>query len=208
MRSLKKKIAVFLVCLSTCIASSGISVFASENNADYGNKKFTACPVPRSSGDESDEEFIKFIENEYNISRNDENVSVQYNGNGTTSIAIVENENQATIFTSPTIEETKLLEEYNENSRSIAWTALVWLFRAYKIGNAIKTGCQVIQGVSGEDVCGRISRQTIESLVAAGTRRQFKVIRSVEKKPCPYPPSSQQCNEPPYAYWKTTLQAC
>lgn len=79
MRSLKKKIAVFLVCLSTCIASSGISVFASENNADYGNKKFTACPVPRSSGDESDEEFIKFIENEYNISRN-ENWKISVNG--------------------------------------------------------------------------------------------------------------------------------
>lgn len=207
MRSLKKKIAIFLVCLSTCIVSSGISVFAYENNADYGNKKFTACPMPRSSGNESDEEFINFIENEYNISRNDSNVSVQYNENGTTSIAIIENKDQVTIFTSPTAEETELLKEYNENSKGIVWTALVWLYKAYKIGNKIQTGCQVIQGISGENVCGRIAKQTIESLVAAGTRRKFKVIRSVEKKPCPYPPSSQQCNEPPYAYWKTTLQA-
>lgn len=207
MRSLKKKIAIFLVCLSTCIVSSGISVFAYENNADYGNKKFTACPMPRSSGNESDEEFINFIENEYNISRNDSNVSIQYNENGTTSIAIIENKDQVTIFTSPTAEETELLKEYNENSKGIVWTALVWLYKAYKIGNKIQTGCQVIQGVSGENVCGRIAKQTIESLVAAGTRRKFKVIRSVEKKPCPYPPSSQQCNEPPYAYWKTTLQA-
>ena len=207
MRSLKKKIAIFLVCLSTCIVSSGISVFAYENNADYGNKKFTACPMPRSSGNESDEEFINFIENEYTISRNDSNVSVQYNENGTTSIAIIENKDQVTIFTSPTTEETELLKEYNENSKGIVWTALVWLYKAYKIGNKIQTGCQVIQGVSGENVCGRIAKQTIESLVAAGSRRKFKVIRSVEKKPCPYPPSSQQCNEPPYAYWKTTLQA-
>lgn len=163
--------------------------------------------MPRESGDKSDEEFIQFIENEYNISRDDENVSVQYNSNGTTSISIIENENSATIFTSPTEEEIEELKNYNEKNKGIIWTALVWLFRAYKVGGAIKTGCQVIQNVSGEDVCGRIAKQTIDSLVDYGTRKRFKVIRSVEKKPCPYPPSSQQCNEPPFAYWKTTLQA-
>lgn len=34
MKSLQKKIAVFITCLSTCIVSSGISVFAQENKLD------------------------------------------------------------------------------------------------------------------------------------------------------------------------------
>ena len=200
-----KKIIVYLICLSTCLVSSGVSVFAYENKME-NNKKTIACSIPRLSGNESDEEFIKFIETEYNISRKDKNVAIQYNENGTTSISIIEND-RVTIYTSPTVEESEQLKKYSGNSKGIVWTALVWLFWAYQVGNKIKTGCEVIQGVTGEDVCGYIARQVIENLVAYGTRKRFKVIRTVEKKACPYPPNSLQCNQPPYAYWKTTLQA-
>lgn len=205
MFSLKKKFAIVCVCVATCIGSSGIAVFAQESKSESKNNyEINACPIPRNEKSTSDEEFIAFIEDEYNISRNDENVFIQYNGNNTTSIAIVESQNQVTVLTSPTQEESEELANYNENSKGILWTALVWLMRGY---SGIKYGCQIIQGVSGVNVCGEISNQVIDSLVTYGTRKRFKVVRYVEKKPCPYPPSSLQCNQPPFAYWRTTYQA-
>lgn len=203
--SLKKKFTVVCICVATCIGSSGISIYAQGSPSESkNNDEINACPLPREEKSISDEEFISFIEDEYNISRNDENVFIQYNGNNTTSIAIVESQNKFTVLTSPTQEESEELANYNENSKGIVWTAFVWLMRAY---NGVKYGCQIIQGVSGVDVCGEISNQIIDSLVAYGTRKRFKVIRYVEKKPCPYPPSSLQCNQPPFAYWRTTYQA-
>lgn len=73
----------------------------------------------------TDESFINFIENEYNISRNDDNVFVQFNGNGTTSVTIVESKTEFVVLTSPTKEEAEMLENYNENKKSILWEALV-----------------------------------------------------------------------------------
>lgn len=69
------------------------------------------CTIPRESGNENDEIFISMIENQYNISRNDENVFIQYNGDGTTSISIVNSDQSATILTSQTVGE-------NENAQS------------------------------------------------------------------------------------------
>lgn len=207
MRSLKNKIAIFLVCLSTFIVSSGITIFAQENKTEDNNAQISACPPPRTNGTLTDEEFINFIENEYNISRNDDNVFVQFNGDGTTSVTIVESKDKFTVLSSPTEEETEMLKNYNDKARIPLWEALVWLFRILDAAGTIKSGCQLIQGVSGVNVCGEISKQVIDSLVEVGTRKRFKVVRHVEKKPCPYPPSSQQCNEPPYAYWRTTYQA-
>lgn len=196
-----RKILVLFSCLSILLMSPGtIIVNAMESSS---TTEGSTCPLPRDSGTEEDEEFIKFIENEYGISRNDENVFVQYNANGTVSVIIIDSDKQFTIYTSPTEEQKKELANYNENSKGILWTAFVWLWNA--IG-AVETGCEIIQGVSGEDVCGYISSEVIKSLVQAGQRKKFKVFRSVEKKPCPYPPSSQQCNEPPYAYYKTVCQ--
>ncbi|WP_169336053.1 hypothetical protein [Allobaculum stercoricanis] len=155
----------------------------------------------------TDEAFINFIENEYNISRNDDNVFVQFNGNGTTSVTIVESKTEFVVLTSPTKEEAEMLENYNENKRSILWEALVWLFKFMDAAGDVISGCELIQGVSGVDVCGEISKQVIDNLIAVGTRKRFKVIRDIVKKPCPFPPHSQQCNEPPYAYWRTSYQA-
>ena len=207
MKSLQKKIAVFITCLSTCIVSSGISVFAQENKLDSTNTKITACPPPRTKGTMTDESFINFIENEYNISRNDDNVFVQFNGNGTTSVTIVESKTEFVVLTSPTKEEAEMLENYNENKKSILWEALVLLYRLVTTAGDVISGCELIQGVSGVDVCGEISKQVIDNLIAVGTKQRFKVIRDIVKKPCPFPPHSQQCNEPPYAYWRTSYQA-
>ncbi|WP_173326731.1 hypothetical protein [Sharpea azabuensis] len=66
------------------------------------------CTIPRESGDEI---FISMIDNQYNISRHDENVFIQYNGDGTTSISIVNSDQSATILTSQTVGE-------NENAQS------------------------------------------------------------------------------------------
>lgn len=63
--------------------------------------------IPRESGNENDEIFISMIENQYNISRSDENVFIQYNGNGTTSISIVNADQSATILTSQTVWENE-----------------------------------------------------------------------------------------------------
>lgn len=207
MRSLQKKIAIFLTCLSTSIVSSGISVFAQENKLEQPSTKITACPPPRTKGTMTDEEFINFIENEYDISRNDDNVFVQFNGNGTTSVTIVESKTEFVVLTSPTKEEAEMLENYNGNTKSILWEALVWLYRLLNAAGDVISGCELIQGVSGVDVCGEISKQVIDNLIAVGTRQRFKVIRDIVKKPCPFPPHSQQCNEPPYAYWRTSYQA-
>ena len=62
-------------------------------------------------------------------------------------------------------------------------------------------------GVSGIDACGYVSKEVIKSLVKSGTRKKFNVVRYVEKLTCPYPPNSQQCNAPPYAYWRTEIEA-
>ena len=166
------------------------------------------CTIPRESGNENDEIFISMIENQYNISRHDENVFIQYNKDGTTSISIVNSDQSATILTSQTVGE-------NENAQSgkrrgmkkVIYKILVWLYNAYSIGGDIKTGCKIIKGVSGIDACGYVSKEVIKSLVKSGTRKKFNVVRYVEKLTCPYPPNSQQCNAPPYAYWRTEIEA-
>ncbi len=163
------------------------------------------CTIPRESGDEI---FISMIDNQYNISRHDENVFIQYNGDGTTSISIVNSDQSATILTSQTVGE-------NENAQSgkrrgmkkVIYKILVWLYNAYSIGGDIKTGCKIIKGVSGIDACGYVSKEVIKSLVKSGIRKKFNVVRYVEKLTCPYPPNSQQCNAPPYAYWRTEIEA-
>lgn len=163
------------------------------------------CTIPRESGDEI---FISMIDNQYNISRHDENVFIQYNGDGTTSISIVNSDQSATILTSQTVGE-------NENAQSgkrrgmkkVIYKILVWLYNAYSIGGDIKTGCKIIKGVSGIDACGYVSKEVIKSLVKSRTRKKFNVVRYVEKLTCPYPPNSQQCNAPPYAYWRTEIEA-
>lgn len=188
MNSIFKKLIILFNSISICFLAVVIPVYADSNDVNVN------------------EQFVSLIEKEYNISTIDENVEIQINQNGTTSIVVLESEKQVTIYTSPTLEESKLLNNYNANKRGVVWTAIVWLFKAYSVGSTIKTGCQVIQGVSGVDVCGLVSRQANESLVAAGTKKRFKIIRTVEKKACPFPPSSQQCNEAPFAYWKTTIQ--
>lgn len=166
------------------------------------------CTIPRESGNENDEIFISMIENQYNISRHDENVFIQYNKDGTTSISIVNSDQSATILTSQTVGE-------NENAQSgkrrgmkkVIYKILVWLYNAYSIGGDIKTGCKIIKGVSGIDACGYVSKEVIKSLVKSRTRKKFNVVRHVEKLTCPYPPNSQQCNAPPYAYWRTEIEA-
>lgn len=166
------------------------------------------CTIPRESGNENDEIFISMIENQYNISRSDENVFIQYNGDGTTSISIVNSDLSVTILTSQTAGE-------NENAQSgkrrgmkkVIYKILVWLYNAYSIGGDIKTGCKIIKGVSGIDACGYVSKEVIKSLVKSETRKKFNVVRYVEKLTCPYPPNSQQCNAPPYAYWRTEIEA-
>ena len=163
------------------------------------------CTIPRESGDEI---FIFMIDNQYNISRHDENVFIQYNGDGTTSISIVNSDQSATILTSQTVGE-------NENAQSgkrrgmkkVIYKILVWLYNAYSIGGDIKTGCKIIKGVSGIDACGYVSKEVIKSLIKSGIRKKFNVVRYVEKLTCPYPPNSQQCNAPPYAYWRTEIEA-
>ena len=163
------------------------------------------CTIPRESGDEI---FISMIDNQYNISRHDENVFIQYNGDGTTSISIVNSDQSATILTSQTVGE-------NENAQSgkrrgmkkVIYKILVWLYNAYSIGGDIKTGCKKIKGVSGIDACGYVSKEVIKSLIKSGIRKKFNVVRYVEKLTCPYPPNSQQCNAPPYAYWRTEIEA-
>ena len=163
------------------------------------------CTIPRESGDEI---FISMIDNQYNISRHDENVFIQYNGDGTTSISIVNSDLSVAILTSQTAGE-------NENAQSgkrrgmkkVIYKILVWLYNAYSIGGDIKTGCKIIKGVSGIDACGYVSKEVIKSLVKSRTRKKFNVVRYVEKLTCPYPPNSQQCNAPPYAYWRTEIEA-
>ena len=61
MRSLKNKIAIFLVCLSTFIVSSGITIFAQENKTEDNNAQISACPPPRTNGTLTDEEVMKVV---------------------------------------------------------------------------------------------------------------------------------------------------
>ena len=190
-----------IYCFSTFFSASISTVKAVETPPTNESM----CTIPRESGDEI---FISMIDNQYNISRHDENVFIQYNGDGTTSISIVNSDQSVTILTSQTVGE-------NENAQSgkrrgmkkVIYKILVWLYNAYSIGGDIKTGCKIIKGVSGIDACGYVSKEVIKSLVKSGTRKKFNVVRYVEKLTCPYPPNSQQCNAPPYAYWRTEIEA-
>ena len=193
-----------IYCFSTFFSASISTVKAVETPPTNESM----CTILRESGGENDEIFISMIENQYNISRNDENVFIQYNGDGTTSISIVNSDQSATILTSQTAGE-------NENAQSgkrrgmkkVIYKILVWLYNAYSIGGDIKTGCKIIKGVSGIDACGYVSKEVIKSLIKSGIRKKFNVVRYVEKLTCPYPPNSQQCNAPPYAYWRTEIEA-
>ena len=190
-----------IYCFSTFFSASISTVKAVETPPTNESM----CTIPRESGDEI---FIFMIDNQYNISRHDENVFIQYNGDGTTSISIVNSDQSATILTSQTVGE-------NENAQSgkrrgmkkVIYKILVWLYNAYSIGGDIKTGCKIIKGVSGIDACGYVSKEVIKSLIKSGIRKKFNVVRYVEKLTCPYPPNSQQCNAPPYAYWRTEIEA-
>ncbi len=190
-----------IYCFSTFFSASISTVKAVETPSTNESM----CTIPRESGDEI---FIFMIDNQYNISRHDENVFIQYNGDGTTSISIVNSDLSVTILTSQTAGE-------NENAQSgkrrgmkkVIYKILVWLYNAYSIGGDIKTGCKIIKGVSGIDACGYVSKEVIKSLVKSETRKKFNVVRYVEKLTCPYPPNSQQCNAPPYAYWRTEIEA-
>ena len=193
-----------IYCFSTFFSASISTVKAVETPPTNESM----CTILRESGGENDEIFISMIENQYNISRNDENVFIQYNGDGTTSISIVNSDLSVTILTSQTAGE-------NENAQSgkrrgmkkVIYKILVWLYNAYSIGGDIKTGCKIIKGVSGIDACGYVSKEVIKSLIKSGIRKKFNVVRYVEKLTCPYPPNSQQCNAPPYAYWRTEIEA-
>lgn len=199
-----KKIMVLFFVTALSICTFNVSVLAKQKyNEDIPMK---TCPFPRTEANEQDEEFISFIEDEINMSREDENFFIQYNSDNTTSITVLESTDKIVIYS--TLDETTqnfLQENPNfSNQKSILWTALVWLF---KLVDGVTTGCSVIQGVSGVNVCGRISKAVIDNLIEVGTRKRYKVINTIERKYCPYPPHSLQCNQPPFAYEKIVLQA-
>ena len=96
-----------IYCFSTFFSASISTVKAVETPPTNESM----CTILRESGGENDEIFISMIENQYNISRNDENVFIQYNGDGTASISIVNSDLSVTILTSQTAGE-------NENAQS------------------------------------------------------------------------------------------
>lgn len=197
---------VCIIC-ALIINCVGIPAFAKSSNSSVSSvEDSTGCPLPRNTGTQKDEDFIQFIEDELNISRNDENVFIQYNGNGTVSISIIDSNDQITIYTNPTEEESEFLKDYNEKSKGLLWSAIVLLWKVADVYGLVEFGCKVVEGVSGVDVCGYVGNEIIDTIVKAGQTKKCRVIRYVEKKPCPYPPHSLQCNEPPFAYWKTVVK--
>ncbi len=207
LKLLAKKLVYLYTSLALIVSFLGVSVSAEESLDLATQKNEAVCSLPSESSVSKNEEFIQFIEKEYNVSRADENVFVQYNEDETVSVTIIESDDLVTSFTSPTQIEAAMLSEYNGKEKGIIWTAIVWLMKAFKVGTKLKTGCEVIQGVSGEDVCGYVAKEVINNLVKTGTKKRFKVLRIVEKKTCPYPPHSLHCNQALFAYWKTTIQA-
>lgn len=201
----KFTIFFFVFILSVCSMNTPVSAQININN----DEPINTCKLPRNTGNEQDEEFIEFIEGEINISRDDENVFIQYNGDNTTSVTVVESPERIVIYSTLDENTQKLLQDNPEisNQKGILWTALVWLWKMVNTAGSIATGCDLIQGVSGVNVCGRISKAVIDNLIEVGTRKRYKVINTIERKYCPYPPHSLQCNQPPFAYEKIVLQA-
>lgn len=201
-----KNLILVFTTFSLFFCNFSLHVFAEEILEKKSEKEDYACPVPRNTGTEKEEEFIQFIEKEKNISRNDENVFIQYNGNNTVSVSILNSDGTVTVYTTPTEDEYETILNYNENSKGLLWEALVWLYNAYEFGQTIKEGCEKIDDIFDVDVCTYVSREVIKNLVETGTKKKCLVSRYLEKKTCPYPPNSLQCNQPPFAYWKTVVK--
>ena len=197
------KLPIIMLTLALIFGVFGVRSIDSVN-ADTYEEEAVTCTIPRVDGDNDDEEFVALIEEEKGISREDENVFVQYNADGTTSVSIIEDDGKITVYTSPNgvID----LGDYPQTRGifTLLWTGMVWLFNAYQFIDGVRTGCDIIKGVSGVDVCSYVGNEIIKSL-ARGTRKKYEVRRMVEKLPCPYPPHSQYCNTVPYAYYKTVL---
>lgn len=204
------KFVNLLLSVSTLISFSG-GVYPKDEvpKVEGENVSFrgSACPISRTYSTEEDEFFISKIEEQFGISVDSDEVFVEYNQNGTVSIGILKGDGTATLYTSMTEKQyDELMFESEERGiLSTLWTAVVILYNVYDLYGTIKDGCEVVEGVSGVDVCGYISREMLNNLVPKGSKGKFKTIRTVEKFDCPYPPHSQQCNEPPYAYFKTEL---
>ena len=116
---------------------------------------------------------LLILQKKKNTSIDDENVSVNYNGNGTTSVNVINNDDSLIIYSSLSSEQKELLkDELNSNEAQVRlllelWTTLVWLLNAYDV---LKTGCEVIKGVSEYEVCGYVAKKAIKSLVEYGEK--------------------------------------
>lgn len=66
----------------------------------------------------------------------------------------------------------------------------------------VRNGCQLIQQISGENVCSIIGKAMLDTLQP---NVQYKATAYFHRDPNCVPPHSQQCNMAPYAYWETTV---
>ncbi|MCG4879860.1 hypothetical protein L0P06_07275 [Amedibacillus dolichus] len=62
--------------------------------------------------------------------------------------------------------------------------------------------CKMVQYGTGENMCAKVGLALLKSMVP---NVRYKAISYLVKDPNCQPQNSQQCNMPPYAYWKTTV---
>lgn len=121
--------------------------------------------------------------------------SVEENGVITLLIA---NGEDFSMYRSLSNEEMKTMKP-SEETRGILKTIWGFIKAVFRGGSIV---CQMVQYGTGENMCAKVGLALLKSMVP---NVRYKAISYLVKDPNCQPQNSQQCNMPPYAYWKTTV---
>ena len=207
---MKKNISNLVTKLLTlCLALSAISPSLIYATAE---PKTSVCAYKQTTenGTSEYEDFVNCILNKLELSEDE--VTVTYYTDGSVDVLVKNEDGSLSIYRPLTKEQyEQRVSEVNPNNgllEEAVWYAIVMIQDIASVaGDIISWTCKVLE-FTGEDgdPCGKITAQILDSL-AVTSQAKLSVSEILYKDPsCPYPPNSEACIRPPYAYTKTIVE--
>ena len=193
-----------LLVLAFCMFSINLPVYTIS-----AEEKVKVCTYKETveNGTIENEEFVEFILNKKGLTRDE--VNVTYYSDGDVDVSVILDNGNMDIY-SPVSEE--VFNQYvnsNQEDRLIGEAimfAIVVVYNLYSVGkDIIDFTCDVVELVGEGSPCNEIKKDMLKGL-AEYSEVEFEVTTYLYKdSSCPYPPNSEACLKPPYAYTKTEV---
>lgn len=204
-----KKLLVCMICCSVLSCLSGMNVHAEENRS--------GCPVRTltDKGTVESQEFVDLVVANENLNiADDDEIFIEYYTDGTASITHIIDEDLVEVFTPLTESDYEIMNNVSKQKNQtrsagliFVWQGLVELSKFVgTVGSIVSWACKIISLTGAGNPCEYVTQALVNSIGPAPKAR-FEITQYIQKNAsCPYPPSSLQCSQPPYAYKKTTYR--